>query len=126
MEHVGLKWKHGQEDIVFGRKTRRLLAVSGPQEVSQAVELRLRTWQGEFWLRPLDGVPWFRHFGKGVPLELVRLDVLAGIYQDERVQQVTSMSDVEQPNAQERTLWLDWEGIMVDGAVLRREGTVRL
>ena len=126
MGHVGLKWKHGQEDIVFGRESRRLLAASGPAEVTQAVELRLRTWLGEYWLRPLDGVPWQRHFGKGFPVELVRLDVLMGIYQDERVQQVTSMAEIQQPNSKDRTLELDWEGIMVDGAVLTGKRTVTL
>jgi hypothetical protein len=54
----------GYYDVIYDPVTRREVEVTGPLEIAQACELRLRLWQTGWILDREHGFPWFRFLGQ--------------------------------------------------------------
>ena len=118
MENVSFKFDQATDDIVIENGTVQM--ITGEEEVAQAVWLRLRTWQTEWYLNTLDGIPYFNYWQKGVPQAVLHADFLTELYKDDRVSSVIDLK-VSLGNAKERVADVSFKAQLVNRAVLEGE-----
>jgi len=108
-------------DLAINPVTRKLIfvdgdlrTVTGPARVAQAVGIRLRHWQGEWFLDETRGVPYEGEIlGKGKRLEMVEAVLRAQVLDVDGVELIRSF--VLTLNDKTRKLTVDFEVTTRDG-----------